>query len=185
MSTLASLSPMWVTARAAGIAALLAASLAASVGLTAAIKPSFTRGKRIELNAAHEAISVATMSLIVLHGVSIFLDPWLKPGVTGVLVPFTIDYRPVAVALGQIAAVGMIGLGLAYYARARIGTQRWRKLHRFTSAFWVLAVAHGLLAGTDAGEWWFIAALGLPVIAAAALLAARWTDTRAHTAPGL
>ncbi len=173
---MSSIAPIWITARAAGIGALAAASLSACLGLTAAIRPDWTRGRRIELAAAHEALSLATIALILLHGVALLLDPVLKANVFELIVPGASPYATFASALGQIAAIGMIGLGLSYYARSSIGTQRWRKAHRFVSLFWLLGVAHGVLIGTDASRPWFLAVLALPVVTAFVLLAGRYAD---------
>ena len=57
--------------------------------------------------------------------------------------------------------------------RRRIGTQRWRSAHRWLPVFWLLAVGHGLLVGTDTGTTWALAALAPPVAAAAALAVTR------------
>jgi sulfoxide reductase heme-binding subunit YedZ len=169
----AALAPLWVTARASGIAALLAASGSASLGLLSALRPSVTRGWRIELRAAHEALALATLALIALHAAALLADPVLKPGLAGVLVPFAASYRPLATALGQIAAIGMAALALTYYARRVLGAQRWRSAHRFIAGFWALGVAHALLDGSDAGRPWFVAAVLLPAATAGVLLVLR------------
>ena len=67
----------------------------------------------------------------------------------------------------------MIILGLSFYARGRIGQQRWRKLHRFTALAWILGLAHSLGEGTDAGKLWFLVATGIVALPAAALLVIR------------
>jgi sulfoxide reductase heme-binding subunit YedZ len=90
-----------------------------------------------------------------------------------VLVPFAGPYRPVGTALGQIAAYGILALGATFYIRRRIGTARWRRAHRLLPVFWLLAVGHGLLVGTDATRPWALAALAAPLAAAAALLVTR------------
>jgi len=74
-------------------------------------------------------------------------------------------------------------LGLSYYMRARIGVQRWRRLHRFTALAWPLALAHSLGAGTDAGTAWFTAAVGIVAVPALALLAVRLADARVAPPP--
>jgi methionine sulfoxide reductase heme-binding subunit len=70
-------------------------------------------------------------------------------------------------------AVGITGgwmltiLGLSYYARARIGVARWRRLHRFTALAWLLGIAHAIGQGTDAGTLPFavaVAAVALPTL---------------------
>jgi hypothetical protein len=52
-------------------------------------------------------------------------------------------------------------LGLSFYARTRIGVQRWRALHRYSGLAWILSIGHALGAGTDAGRVWFLAAVGM------------------------
>jgi sulfoxide reductase heme-binding subunit YedZ len=68
----------------------------------------------------------------------------------------------------------MLALGLSYYARAKIGVQRWRVLHRFTALAWVLGLAHSLGEGTDAGQVWFLAMTAIVVAPALVLLVGRW-----------
>ena len=76
-------------------------------------------------------------------------------------------------SVGIVAGWSLALLGLSYYARQRIGPQRWRKLHRFTALAWVLGLAHSLGEGTDAGTAWFLVATGIVAIPAAALLVTR------------
>jgi sulfoxide reductase heme-binding subunit YedZ len=167
------MTPVWTTSRAAGIAALLTASLAISCGLLMAMRIPVLRRRAAELRAVHQALANATFALIGVHALALLLDPVLKPGLAGILVPFAAPYRPVAVALGQIAAYGMLALGATFYVRRHIGAARWRSAHRWLPAFWALAVLHGLLTGTDATTGWTLAALAVPVAAAAALALTR------------
>ena len=69
-------------------------------------------------------------------------------------------------------------LGLSFYARGRIGRQRWRKLHRFMALAWILGLVHSLGEGTDAGTAWFLVATGLVAVPAAALLVVRMSGPR-------
>lgn len=75
----------------------------------------------------------------------------------------------------------MIVLGLSFYARRWIGTARWRKLHRFTAAAWLLGLIHALGEGTDAGQLWFLAMVGTVVLPALALLTRRLWEPQAPT----
>jgi sulfoxide reductase heme-binding subunit YedZ len=178
----AAIAPIWVTARAAGIAALLAASASASLGLLGAMRPAIVKGRRIELRTAHEALALGTIALIALHAVALLADPVLRPGIVGLIVPFAGSYKPLATALGQLAAVGMTVLALTYYVRRWLGAARWRAAHRFIAGFWVLGVLHALLAGSDAGRPWFVAAVLLPAVTAGALLYARHARPPARSA---
>jgi methionine sulfoxide reductase heme-binding subunit len=167
------MTPVWTTSRASGLAALVTVSLAIACGLLMAMRVPALRRRTTELRAVHQALANATFALIGVHAVSLLLDPVLRPGLAGVLVPFASPYRPVGTALGQIAAYGILALGATFYIRRRIGTARWRRAHRLLPAFWLLAVAHGLLVGTDTTRMWALVALAAPLATAAALLVTR------------
>jgi methionine sulfoxide reductase heme-binding subunit len=169
------MTPVWTTSRAAGLAALLTCSLAISCGLLMALRVPALRRHAPALRAIHQSLANATFALIGVHAVALLVDPVLDPGLAGLLVPFAAPYRPFATALGQIAAYGILALGATFYVRRHIGTARWRSAHRLLPIFWALAVLHGLLVGTDATRPWALAALALPVAAAALLVLTRVT----------
>src|SRR6202000_750967 len=132
----------WITSRAAGGAALILASAAVAVGLMmSARRPDANANKR-DLRAIHEALSLTTLAVVGLHGLALLGDSYLNPGPAGIAIPFVAFYRPLWTGLGIVAGYGLAALGLTYYLRDRIGAARWRKLHRFTALFWVLAIAH-------------------------------------------
>jgi sulfoxide reductase heme-binding subunit YedZ len=168
--------PIWITSRAAGIGALLLASLSMALGLFMSSPALRLKVPRLELRALHEALALGTLALLAVHGLALMADPVLKAGLAGVVVPFAAPYRPLATAAGQIAGLGLAGLGLTYYLRRRVGPARWRAAHRFIPAFWGLAVIHGLTVGTDAASPWLLGAIAPPVLAAGALLAVRVSE---------
>jgi sulfoxide reductase heme-binding subunit YedZ len=174
----ATLTPIWFTSRAAGIGALLAASLTVALGVLMATRTKIPGLGRIELRALHEAVAIATLVLIAVHGLALLSDPVLSAGLGQVLIPFASPYEPFGTALGQIAAYGIAGLSLTYYARRLLGAKRWQKAHRAIPVFWVLGVLHGLIVGTDAWTWWFLAAVAPPAGAAWVLLITRWMPER-------
>jgi methionine sulfoxide reductase heme-binding subunit len=162
----------WITSRAAGGVAMLASSASVGVGLMmssrrrSAIKP--------DLRAIHEALSLTALAMVGLHGVSLLGDAFLHPGLAGIAVPFASAYRPLWTGLGIVAGYGLAALGLTYYVRDRIGSARWRRLHRLTALFWLLAIGHTMGAGSDAAEPWFLAINFVLVVPAALLLILRW-----------
>ena len=84
------------------------------------------------------------------------------------------EVRAVAEALaGYVRAQGLASI------RDVVGWEavaaRWRSAHRLLPIFWLLAVLHGLLVGTDATKPWALAALALPLAAAALLVLTRVT----------
>jgi sulfoxide reductase heme-binding subunit YedZ len=169
----AGIAPMWFTSRAAGITALLLCTVSLTLGLAMATRVMPRAFSRVNTRLLHEALSIGALVMIAFHGFGLLLDPYLRPGLVGVVVPFAARYRPVATAAGQIAAYGIAALALSYYARDRLGTRRWRSAHRWITGFWALALVHGLVIGTDRSAWWFLAALGLPMVPAVFYLLAR------------
>jgi sulfoxide reductase heme-binding subunit YedZ len=161
----------WITSRAAGITALVTASLAVSLGLMMSTK--LLKGRGADLRATHEILSLTTMVAIVVHALTLIGDRYLHPTLFDVTLPFASSYKTFWTTVGIVGGWSMIALGLSFYARRRIGAARWRKLHRFTALAWILGIAHSLGEGTDAGQLWFLAMVAIVAIPAAALLARR------------
>lgn len=161
----------WITSRAAGTAALILASLAVSVGLIMSLG---LLKKNRDPRPVHEMLSLATMAAIVIHATSLVFDKYLHPTLVDVTVPLVSSYKSGWTALGILSGWMLIVLGLAYYARGRIGVARWRMLHRFTALAWLGGLVHSLGEGTDAGQLWFLAMVAIVVIPALVLLVTRY-----------
>ena len=167
----------WMTSRAAGTAALLTSSV--SVGLGPLMGGRLLKRRVADVRVAHEALSLATITAIVVHVTALLGDSFFHPSIADLTIPFASSYKQPWMAMGIIAGWMMVILGLSFYARARIGQQRWRKLHRFTALAWVLGLAHSLGEGTDAGRTWFLVATAIVAIPAAVLLAGRLSGLQA------
>ena len=167
----------WVTSRAAGTTAMVLSSAAVGMGLTMGGK--LIRRWGPERRTLHEILSLATMVALVVHGLSLLGDSWLHPSLLDVSVPFFASYDKLYTSIGIVAGWGMIVLGLSYYARKRIGNARWKLIHRFTALAWLLGLLHAFTEGTDAGQLWFVALVGLTAAPAVVLLIVRHTRPRA------
>jgi sulfoxide reductase heme-binding subunit YedZ len=176
----------WITSRAAGVAALLLASAAVGIGL--ALGGRLAKGRTQDLRPLHEALSLAALSALAVHAVSLLGDGFMHPSLADITIPFASGYQRLWTTTGIVAGWLLVVLGLSFYARARIGVQRWRALHRYTALAWILAIAHALGEGTDAGRVWFLAALGMVVLPTLALLVQRHAGappvTRRADTPG-
>jgi len=162
----------WITSRAAGTAALITASVSVAIGILIGSRRSAT-APLSELRPVHEALSLATLALIALHGISLLGDHFLHPGLAGIAIPLVGPYRPAWTAIGIVAGYGLAALGLSYYWRDSIGAARWRRWHRFTALFWVFGIVHTIGSGTDALQPWFLFLTGAAVLPAAFLVVAR------------
>jgi sulfoxide reductase heme-binding subunit YedZ len=156
----------WIVSRSSGIVAFVLITISVFIGLTMAGKPvrdpQFTKN----LRAVHEQTALAGLVAIAVHGLAILLDPWLKPGVTGVAVPFALSVHTFWTGLGVIAGYLAVLLGLSFYLRRQIGARLWRKAHRATIVVYVLGLFHALGAGTDTGSLLFLcfaAATAVPI----------------------
>ena len=159
----------WLASRSAGIVAYVLLSAAVVLGLAMALRlaPTTWRGA---LRLGHERIALLALGAIAAHGVLLLGDPWLRPAITQLVLPLSLDYRPFWTALGIVSFDLAAVLSLTYYARRRIGSRRWRTAHRFIPIAWALAALHVIGAGTDAGQLWLQAVLAATIAAIVSLL---------------
>jgi sulfoxide reductase heme-binding subunit YedZ len=139
----------WLASRSAGLVAFGLAAFSVILGLT--MSTGMSVRKRAARRDLHEQVALASLAALALHGLFLFGDRWLRPGIVGLLVPFTMPYRTPFTGLGILAGYVAVILGLTYYLRGRIGPRRWRSLHRLTPLVYVLAAVHALGAGADRG----------------------------------
>lgn len=161
----------WITSRAAGLTALITASLAVSLGLLMSTR--LLKGRAADLRWVHEILALTTIGALLVHALSLIGDSYLHPSLIDVSVPFVESYKTVWTSIGILGGWGLMALGLSYYARNRIGVTRWRKLHRFTAVAWLAGLVHSLGEGTDAGQVWFLAMVAIVVVPAVGLLLTR------------
>jgi len=147
-------STTWYTARAGGFVAYLLLSASVAVGLLLSGRAQLKRWPRFALEDVHRFLGILTGVFIVVHGGSLLLDRFVPISFSQLVVPGTDSYRPLAVALGIVAAELLAALALANHYRARLPHHVWRRLHYLNFAVWGLALAHGLTAGTDALTTW-------------------------------
>ena len=163
----------WITSRAAGVAALILSSASVCVGLLMSRRVKGITGP--DLRVTHEALSLATLLALAVHGLTLTGDSFLRMGLGEVAIPFVSSYKTFWTSTGIIAFWGLAMLGPSYYLRRRIGVQRWRRLHRYTALAWLLGVVHSLGEGSDAGQSWFLAMTAVAVLPPLILLGARWS----------
>ncbi len=146
----------WIVSRSSGLVAFALVTISVFLGLTMAGKPVRVPGFTRSLKVLHEQTAIAALIAIGVHGFAIFADPWLKPGVAGVTVPFALASHRFSVGLGIIAAYLALLLGLSFYFRGRIGPRRWRQAHRATIAVYLLGLLHAFGAGSDTSSPLFV-----------------------------
>ena len=166
---------LWFLARAAGFVALLAASVTVALG---AAGTSSRGGHRIVAHLVHRSAAVVTLAMLALHAVLLVTDRFVDVSVSGALVPFTAGYRGTALGLGTLAVYAFVVVAATGALRGRLAAsapaaRAWRTVHVAAYAAWVLAMAHGVLAGTDTARGWALAIYGASAFLVAAAVAAR------------
>ena len=91
----------WITSRAAGIAALLLASISVCVGVLMGGRVG--RAHRAELRVAHEALSLATLAALVVHGLTLLGDGYLHPSLGELAIPLVSGYETLWTSIGIVA----------------------------------------------------------------------------------
>ena len=154
---------LWFLARAAGLMTLLGATTAVCFGAWTSgwrtLGRAQSREPRLLQQPAHRSVAVVTVALLALHIALLVLDSHISLSLPGALVPFTAGYRGVALGLGTLAAYCFAVVTLTGVLRGRLGgsaraARWWRPVHALAYLAWPLALAHGVLAGTDTRSTW-------------------------------
>jgi sulfoxide reductase heme-binding subunit YedZ len=144
----------WYAARAGGILAYLLLSASVAVGLLMSSRARLQRWPRFALEDVHGFLGILAGTFIVIHGSALLLDHVVPFSLGRLLVPGAASYRPLAVALGVVAAELLAALAVTNHYRKHLSHNLWRRLHMLNFAVWGLALVHGLTAGTDASTTW-------------------------------
>jgi sulfoxide reductase heme-binding subunit YedZ len=149
---------LWYLARAGGLVALAALTLATALGAIASVRQpddgAVAHRVRFLVQYLHRAAAVTGLLTLVLHIGSLVVDAKSGVNLRAVVVPLTATYRPVAVAVGSLALLAFVFTAVVGAARGRLSASEsavrsWRRLHLAAYVAWVLAVMHGFTAGTD------------------------------------
>ena len=130
-----------------GVVAMVLVSMSVALGLAMSGKLVRGPGVASRLRTMHEALALSGLLAIVLHGLLLLPDTYLRPGLAGIVIPFVGSHRPLWTALGVTAGWMSAVITASFYVRRWIGVRAWRRLHRWTLAVWVLGLAHTLGLG--------------------------------------
>ena len=146
----------WLASRGLGVGALVLISLSVGLGLALSGRISRAPGIAGSLKRQHEALALAGLVMIAAHGLTLLGDPYLRPGLTGIALPFAMASQPVWTGVGILGGWLAAIIGLSFYVRRWIGNRTWRRLHRWTLAVYVMSLAHTLGSGSDARSTWLL-----------------------------
>jgi predicted ferric reductase len=144
----------WYLSRATGFVAYLLLWGSVTWGLLLSTGTGRAWMRPPQLLDAHQFLSAAGAGFACFHSLVLMGDRYVSFPLRALILPFGGSYEPLLVALGQIASWLSLLLIASFHVRRHIGGRMWRRLHYAAFvAFW-LAVAHGLLLGTERMTVW-------------------------------
>lgn len=139
----------WYVARAGGILAYLLLWLATLWGVF--ISSKMVKGwiDATVLYNMHEFLPMLAMLFAVIHAAVLMGDAYIGFSLLDLLIPFRAPYRPLWTGLGSLALYLSAALIASFYLRTVVSRRVWRTFHYVTYLAFLLALVHGLMAGTD------------------------------------
>jgi cytochrome b561 len=163
----------WVLLRAAGIGAYIALWLSVVWGLVATTGVVRSRVSKPSANHFHAFVATTGLVLLGVHLGLLLIDTYMPFTLSDMLVPMRSTFRPVAIAAGVLAMYGMVLLLVSSWMRSRLTTRLWRAIHLLSVPAFVLALLHGVFAGTDTGRPWMVAVYAVTGVVAFFLVVVR------------
>jgi methionine sulfoxide reductase heme-binding subunit len=150
----------WILLRAAGIGAYVALWLSVAWGLVATTGIVKRRISKPAANAFHAFVATVGLTLLAVHIVLLVIDAYMPFAVLDVLIPMRSTFRPLALTAGVIAMYAVVIVMVSSWSRSKMSTRLWRTIHLLAVPAFVLALLHGVFAGTDTQRPWMIALYG-------------------------
>jgi methionine sulfoxide reductase heme-binding subunit len=168
---------IWYIERAGGILAYSLLSVSVILGLTLSSRAKLPGWPRFAVEDVHRFVGLLTGTFLVIHVSALLVDDYLPFSLGQILVPGASPYRPVSVAFGVIAAELLVALAVTNRYRKALSHRFWRRAHYLNFAVWLLALVHGIAAGTDRAQPWALALFIGTASVVAGLTAGRFADT--------
>ena len=163
----------WYATRAAGMVAFLALTASVVVGLVLAGRARVPRWPRFAVEDVHLFAGTLTWTFVAAHMTTLLVDDYIGFSIADLLVPGEAGYTRLATAIGVLAFWLLLAIGVGNRLRRVLPYTTWRRVHRLNFAVWLLALAHGILGGTDTGTAWATATYALATSAVAGATAWR------------
>lgn len=144
----------WYLSRSSAFAALSLLWLSMALGLLITNKIARSWPGVPVSFALHEFISILGLGFAIFHALILLGDRYIGYTLTQIFVPFSSSYEPLWVGLGQVGFYVMLIVTLSFYVRSHIGQKTWRSLHYVSFFTYLIALIHGIAAGSDSGLPW-------------------------------
>jgi sulfoxide reductase heme-binding subunit YedZ len=166
---------LWYLGRGTGVMALVLLTISVALGIAARSGEPLGPLPRFAVTAVHRNSGLLASVLLVVHIVTLLLDPYAQLKLVDVVVPFLGSDEPFWLGLGTLGFDLLLAVVVTSLLRRRIGVRGWRAVHWLAYAAWPAALLHTLGEGTDAGTPWLLALSVLCFVAVAGAAVYRLT----------
>ncbi len=142
----------WFIARSGGILAYLLLWFATAWGIMMSSKIMNDVVGAPLAYGFHEFFPILAMVFAAVHVLVLLGDSYIGFNFFDLIVPFSSSYEPLWTGLGTLSLLLSTALIASFYIRKRIGRKAWRAFHYLSYLSFLLALVHGLMAGTDSSH---------------------------------
>lgn len=140
---------MWWASRTMGLLAYVSLWLSVLFGLFMSSRGAGGWLHQATVLDLHNRWAVAALITTTLHVLATVGDAEYGITALALVYPLASKTQAGAVALGSLALWGMIAIGVTTAIFQKIPRSLWRAVHATAFGTWLLALIHGLAAGTD------------------------------------
>ncbi|MCK6627729.1 MAG: hypothetical protein L6R45_21420 [Anaerolineae bacterium] len=141
----------WYMARAGGLVGYLLLWLSVVWGLILSTKITEGLVSASLAYGLHEFLSLGTVLFAAGHALVLLGDRYIGFNIFHLAVPFLAPYEPLWTGLGTIGLYLSAALTGSFYLRKQLGQKVWRAFHYLAFVAYILALVHGIMAGSDSG----------------------------------
>jgi sulfoxide reductase heme-binding subunit YedZ len=169
---------LWKIARVTGLASYIALCLSVLSGIALRTSVLDFLASNRALRALHDFMTWLWIPLGAAHVLTLLLDKTAQITPADLVVPFQVDYAPLAIGLGTISLDIIVIVTVTSWMRRRMNDRLWRWIHRTSYIAFVTLFVHALRSGTDfdspliSAVSWSVA-LGIALLALSRILFGR------------
>ncbi len=140
---------LWYASRAFGVVSLALLSVVMILGVLVNRRERLPGLPAFAVTGLHRNASLLALAFIVVHVVTVVVDPFVSVSAAAVLIPFVSAYQPFWLGLGAITFDLVAALIITSLVRYSLPRRAWRGIHWLAYAAWPVALVHGIGASPD------------------------------------
>ena len=140
---------LWYASRAFGVVSLALLSVVMILGIMVNRQERLPGLPAFAVTGLHRNVSLLALAFIVVHVVTVVVDPFVSVSAAAVVIPFISAYQPFWLGLGAITLDLAAALIITSLVRYRMPRRAWRGIHWLAYAAWPIALVHGIGASPD------------------------------------